>query len=216
MIFFELRRCAGVRRTPLPHWYLRKEGFLLRITGGTLVGRPIKAPKGAQVRPSSDRVRESFFATLGSLEGVRVLDLYAGSGALGIEALSRGAERAVFVERAAGALEILRRNLTQLDLGDRSRVLRSDARAAIRQLGRRGECYDLVLMDPPYASGEAEGAMAAVVEAGILSGEGTLVLESSRRHLPGEVAGLRRLDARRYGDTVMLRFRNCTGCGGAE
>ena len=168
------------------------------------------------MRPSSDRVRESLFATLGSLDGVQVLDLYAGSGALGIEALSRGAEQAVFVERAAGALEILRRNLAQLELGDRSRVLRSDARSAIRQLGRRGERYDLVLMDPPYAAGEAEEAMAAVVEAGILSGEGTLVVESSCRHLPGEVAGLLRLDARRYGDTVMLRFRNCNGCGGAE
>jgi len=150
------------------------------------------------------------------LEGVRVLDLYAGTGALGIEALSRGAELAVFVERAAGALEILRHNLAQLDLGDCSRVLCSDARAAIRRLGRRGESYQLVLMDPPYASGEAEGTMVAVVEAGILAGEGTLVLESSRRHLPGEVEGLRRLDARRYGDTVMQRFGNCTGCGGAD
>jgi 16S rRNA (guanine966-N2)-methyltransferase len=145
------------------------------------------------VRPSTDRVRESLFATLGSLEGARVLDLYAGSGALGIEALSRGAVHVIFVERAASALEILRRNLAQLELRDRSRVLRSDAGSAIRQLGRRGERYELVLMDPPYASGE-----------------------SSRRHLPGEVAGLRRLDARRYGDTVMLRFRNCNGCGGAD
>jgi 16S rRNA (guanine(966)-N(2))-methyltransferase RsmD len=168
------------------------------------------------VRPSTDRVRESVFATLGPLDGARVIDLYAGSGALGIEALSRGAAHVVFVERAAGALEVLRRNLEQLELGDRSRVLRSDVRSAIRQLGRRGECYELILMDPPYASGEARKAMAAVVEAGILCAGGTLVLESSRRQLPGEVAGLERLDARRYGDTVMLRFRNCNGCGGAE
>jgi 16S rRNA (guanine966-N2)-methyltransferase len=95
-------------------------------------------------------------------------------------------------------------------------VLRSDVRNAIRQLGRRGERYALILLDPPYASGEAEKVMVAVVEAGILSGQGALVLESSRRHLPGEVAGLERLDERRYGDTVMLRFRHCIGCGGAE
>jgi 16S rRNA (guanine966-N2)-methyltransferase len=150
------------------------------------------------------------------VDGAGGLDLYAGSGALGIEALSRGAVHAVFVERLAAALEVLRRNLVQLELHDRSRVLRSDARRAIRELGRRGECFELVLMDPPYAAGEAEKAMAAVVEARILSPEGTLVLESSRRDLPGEVAGLRRLDARGYGDTVMLRFRNCDGCGGAE
>ena len=145
-----------------------------------------------------------------------MLDLYAGSGALGVEALSRGAFQAVFVERAASALEVLRRNLAELELRDRTRVLRSDVRGAIRQLGRRGERYELILMDPPYASGEAERAMAAVLEARILAPGGALVVETSRRHLPGEVAGLEKLDERRYGDTVMLRFRNCIGRGGAE
>jgi 16S rRNA (guanine966-N2)-methyltransferase len=168
------------------------------------------------VRPSADRVRESVFATLGPLDGARVLDLYAGSGALGIEALSRGAAAGVFVERAAGALESLRRNLTELGLRDRSHVLRSDVRAAIRRLGRSGGCYQLILIDPPYASGEAEKAMVEVVAAGILAAGGRLVVECGRRHLPGEVAGLERVDARSYGDTVMLRFRNCHGCGGAE
>jgi 16S rRNA (guanine(966)-N(2))-methyltransferase RsmD len=161
-------------------------------------------------------VRESFFATLGPLEGVRALDLYAGSGALGIEALSRGAAHVVFVERAADAIATLRRNLAQLGLRDRSRVSRSDARGAIRQLGRRGERFGLILMDPPYASGEAETAMVAVLDARILSDDGALVVESSRHHRPGEVVGLERLDERRYGDTVMLRFRTCTGCGGAD
>ena len=190
--------------------------FPLRVTGGKLVGRRLRAPSGGRVRPSADRVRESVFATMGPLDGARVLDLYAGSGALGIEALSRGAEHGVFVERAASPLGTLRRNLAQLGLRDRSSVLRSDVRSAIRQLGRRGECYDLILMDPPYASEEAEKAMAAVLEAGILSAGGTLVLEASRHHLPEEVAGLERLDARRHGDTVMLRFRNWNGSRGAE
>ena len=161
-------------------------------------------------------MRESFFATLSPLQGVRALDLYAGSGALGIEALSRGAARVVFVERAASAVEILRRNLTQLDLRDRSRVLRADARSAIRQLGRRGERFGLILMDPPYASREVELVMDAVLEARILSRDGALVLESSRQHRPGEVVGLEMMDERRYGDTVMLRYRNCTGCEGAD
>jgi 16S rRNA (guanine966-N2)-methyltransferase len=180
------------------------------------VGRHLSVPRGGAVRPSADRVRESIFATLGPLQGARVLDLYAGSGALGIEALSRGAAEVVFVERAARALEALRRNLTELGLRDRSRVLRSDVQGAIRRLGRRGEHYQLILMDPPYASREAGRAMVVVVEAGILSPAGELVLESSRRHPPGEVAGLERLDERRYGDTVMLRFRNCIGRRGAE
>ena len=153
---------------------------------------------------------------MGPLHGARVLDLYAGSGALGIEALSRGAADALFVERTTAALVTLRRNLAELGLGDRSRVLGSDVRSAIRQLGRRGELYALILMDPPYASREAERAMVAVLESGILCPGGTLVLETSRHHRPGEVAGLERLDERRYGDTVMLRFRNCIGCGGAD
>ena len=88
--------------------------------------------------------------------------------------------------------------------------------AAIRHLGRRGERYGLILMDPPYASVEGETAMIAVLEARILSHEGELVVESSRHHRPGEVVGLERLDERRYGDTVMQRFRNCNGCGGGE
>jgi 16S rRNA (guanine966-N2)-methyltransferase len=153
---------------------------------------------------------------LGSLDGARVLDLYAGSGALGIEALSRGAAHAVFVERASAPLESLRSNLSHLELRDRSRVLRADVRSAIRRLAGRGECYELILMDPPYASGEAEKAMSALVEGGLLSERGVLVLEASRHHLPGAVAGLERLDSRRYGDTVMLRFRHCNGCGGGE
>ena len=199
-------------------WFLRGTGrvFRLRVTGGSLAGRRLRAPGGSRVRPSADRVRESVFATLGPLHGVSVLDLYAGSGALGIEALSRGAADAVFVERAAGALESLRRNLAELGLRDRSRVLRSDVRTAIRRLGRRGGCYQLILIDPPYASGEAEKAMVEVVAAGILAAGGTLVVECSRRRLPGEVSGLERVDERSYGDTVMLRFRNCYGCGGAE
>lgn len=156
------------------------------------------------------------FATLGSLDGARVLDLYAGSGALGIEALSRGAAHAVFVERAAASLESLRRNLAQLELGNHSRVLRADVRSAIRRMAVRGERYDLVLMDPPYASGEAEKTMVALVESGLLAVGGVLVLEASRRHLPGPVPGLERLDARRYGDTVLLRFQYGDGCGGGE
>lgn len=217
--FLISRRAAGRSDPPgVPAWFSKAYGrvFPLRITGGALVGRRLRAPKGHCVRPSTDRVRESLFAALGSLRGVRVLDLYAGSGALGIEALSRGAAHADFVERAPAALETLRRNLEQLELGDRSRVLRADVRSAIRRLGRQGESYELILMDPPYASGQGEKAMAAVVEAGILGPDGTLVLEGSRRHPPGEIAGLEKLDSRRYGDTVMLRYRNGIGCGGAE
>jgi 16S rRNA (guanine966-N2)-methyltransferase len=155
------------------------------------------------VRPTSDRVRESLFARLGDLAGTRVLDLYAGTGALGIEALSRGADRAVFVERAGPSLECLRANLEQLGLCGQARVVRGDVPAAVRRLGREGQRFDVVFLDPPYASDEAPRALRALLEAGVLEPRAEVVLERSRRHpLPG-VAGIVPLDERRYGDTLV-------------
>jgi 16S rRNA (guanine966-N2)-methyltransferase len=151
-------------------------------------------------------VREAVFARLGDLAGVRVLELYAGTGALGIEALSRGAASAVFVERAPGALAALHANLAALGLADVSRVLGLDVRTALRRLTREAQSHDLVLIDPPYAAGEAEAVLRAVAEAGILAPGATLVIETSRRHPPGAVPGLARLDERRYGDTLVVRF----------
>jgi len=158
------------------------------------------------VRPSADRVREALFARLGDLAGARVLDLYAGSGALGIEALSRGAERAVFVERSRRVLDTLRGNVTTLGLDDRSRVLPADAASACRRLAAEGLRFELVLADPPYASGEAARALRALAECGLVAPGGTVVVESGRRHPVPDVAGFARRDERRYGDTVLARF----------
>ena len=120
----------------------------LRVTGGRLGGRRLRAPtRGA--RPTSDRVREALFARLGDLRGTTVLDLYAGSGVLGVEAASRGAGCIVFVERAAGCLATLRANLRAVGLDDSCRVLRADVPDAVRRLGRLGARFDLVLLDPP-------------------------------------------------------------------
>jgi len=159
------------------------------------------------VRPTADRVREALFAALGDIAGARVLDLYAGTGALGIEALSRGAARAVFVERSRAALGVLRRNLASLGLGeDEVRVVGGDARAALRRLGRGGERFDLVFLDPPYASDEAPRALEGLVASGVLSPTAQVVLEASRRHPVPIVAGLALCDQRRYGDTLIARF----------
>jgi 16S rRNA (guanine(966)-N(2))-methyltransferase RsmD len=178
----------------------------VRVTGGRLGGRLLRSPQGA-LRPTSDRVREALFARLGLAEGARVLDLYAGTGALGIEALSRGAGRAVFVERAPRCLAVLRANLATLGLEGSARVVRDDALRAVRRLGLAGERFDLVLLDPPYDSGEAPLALRAVVEAGILAPEGLLVVETAKRHPLPPVEGLVPLDERRYGDTLVTRLR---------
>jgi 16S rRNA (guanine966-N2)-methyltransferase len=177
----------------------------MRVTGGALGGRRLLTPPPG-VRPSADRVRESLFDRLGDLSGVETLDLYAGTGALGIESLSRGAASVVFVERAPRSLAILTGNLAALGLTERSRILREEASRGVRRLGREGRRFGLVLVDPPYGSGEDECALRALVESGVLAPQGTVVVERSRRHPLQPIAGLERIDERRYGDTVIDRF----------
>ena len=177
----------------------------LRVTGGTLGGRRLRAPRGG-VRPSADRVREATFARLGDLAGAAVLDLYAGSGVLGVEAISRGAASVVFVERAPGSLSVLRANVELLGLGPVARIERGDAPRTVRRLGRSGQRFDLVLLDPPYAGDELGRALEALVASGVLARGAMVVVESGRHHPVPEVAGLAPLDERRYGDTVITRL----------
>ncbi|HEX2484092.1 MAG TPA: 16S rRNA (guanine(966)-N(2))-methyltransferase RsmD [Myxococcota bacterium] len=185
------------------------------MTGGTLAGRRLRAPRGAAVRPTSDRVRESVFARLPELAGARVLDLFAGTGALGIEALSRGAAEAVFVERAGPALACLEANLASLGLAERSRVLRGAVHGALARLARERARFDLVLVDPPYGAADTGPALRALADAGLLAPGGTLVFETSRRHPPERVPGLVIADERRYGDTVVARYACADAPGGA-
>lgn len=177
----------------------------VRVTGGRLRGRRLRAPTRG-TRPTSDRVRESLFTRLGDLGGTAVLDLYAGTGVLGVEAASRGASTLVFVERAPHCAAVLKDNLRRLGLEMCSRVLVEDAAHAVRGLGRRGDRFDLVLLDPPYASDELPRVLEALVGSGVLAPGATLVVEHHRRHLVPIVAGLVALDAREYGDTVVTRL----------
>lgn len=179
----------------------------MRVTGGNLRGRRIRVPPGAGVRPTSDRVRESLFGRLGDLDGVRVLDLFAGSGALGIEALSRGASEAVFVERSDAVAAVLRANLEGLGLGERAQLLRADAAAGVRRLARQEDRFELALLDPPYRDAAAlEQALRALVSSGILAPRATVMVEASKHAPPMAVEGLTLVDERRYGDTVLHRF----------
>lgn len=177
----------------------------MRVTGGALRGRRLRVP-ATNVRPTADRVRESLFAALGEIEGARVLDLCAGSGALGIEALSRGARTVLFVDRSSHSVRTVRLNLDALQLGAKSHVVRDDAVAVVRRLARDGERFDLVLADPPYESGEAERLVRELGAAGILAPGGKLVVECSRRHPLPTPEGLTPVDERHYGDTAVVRF----------
>ncbi|MBW2316093.1 MAG: 16S rRNA (guanine(966)-N(2))-methyltransferase RsmD [Deltaproteobacteria bacterium] len=179
----------------------------MRVTGGRLGGRRLRVPRGDRVRPTADRVRESLFAHIAhtrDLEGLRVLDAFAGTGALGVEALSRGAAEAVFIEQAAPVLAVLRENLASLELEGVTRVLRSDAPAALRRLAGAGERFDLVFLDPPYGYESLAEALGLV--AGLLAEGGEAWLESARQDPLPSPSGLAILDARPYGDTQLTRW----------
>ena len=171
----------------------------MRITGGALGGRRLVAPRGERTRPTSDRVREALFAILGPLDGADVLDLFAGSGALGLEALSRGATEATFVDAAPAAVHAVRRNLEALDL--RAEVRRADARAFLRNAETRARSYDLILLDPPYRLAAGLGRELSEAVPPVLNPSGRVVAESDRRS-PLELT-LPLLDERRYGDTII-------------
>ena len=184
----------------------------MRVTGGELRGRRIRVPRSDAVRPTSDRVREALFARLGDLDGVHALDLFAGSGALGIEALSRGATRVVFVERSTPIVAVLQANLLELGVFERTQVLRGEATAVVRRLSTADGHFHLALLDPPYTEHETTTrALRALVTSGILAARATVVVEASRRHAPQAVEGLVRVDERRYGDTVIHRFEYAPG-----
>lgn len=181
----------------------------MRIIAGELGGRRLVAPRGTATRPTSERVREALFSMLGELGGARVLDLYAGSGALGLEALSRGATLGVLVESSRTALAALRKNVASLGLGDECRVVASAverASAALRSLGP----FSLVLVDPPYAlvaDGTVPRLLDELLAAGIAEPGASLVLEHASRDAPPTLAGADLERTRRYGDTAVTVYR---------
>ena len=179
----------------------------MRVIGGRLGGRRLAAPRGRTTRPTSDRVREATFALLGSVDGARVLDLFAGTGALGIEALSRGAERAVFVERDARAARVLRENLAALALEQpQAQVREAEALVALRSARDRGDKYDLVFIDPPYRHlPDLERALNDLLPA-LLAPSARVVTESDKRSRL-ELAAATELE-RRYGDTTIRIHRH--------
>ncbi|HEV2982573.1 MAG TPA: 16S rRNA (guanine(966)-N(2))-methyltransferase RsmD [Solirubrobacteraceae bacterium] len=178
----------------------------MRVIGGAFGGRRLKAPRGRLTRPTSDRVREALFALLGDVSGAVALDLFAGAGGLGIEALSRGAARAVFVERSRPALGALRGNLQSLGIGpDAAQVHGADALEYLRRARRRADTYDLVFIDPPYRRAGEMGAELWTLLPPLLQPQARIVVESDRRAPLALQAPLE--DERAYGDTSIRIYR---------
>jgi 16S rRNA (guanine966-N2)-methyltransferase len=180
----------------------------MRIIAGEFRGRRLAAVKG-RIRPTSDRVREAIFNVLGPVVvDAKVLDLFAGTGALSLEALSRGARDAVLVEDQGAALEILRRNLAALGLENKVRVLPIPVQKALKKLAGQGEQFTLVFLDPPYERGLALKTLTAMQGSGLLLPETRIVAEHSQREtLPEQVGQLTLRQCRRYGDTQVAFYQ---------
>lgn len=182
----------------------------VRIVGGEFGGRSLAAPRSDRVRPTSDRSRESLFNILdhgfaGAVAKARVLDLFAGTGALGLEALSRGAHSTCFVEEAAEARALIQRNIETFGLQGRTRILRRDA----TRLGEAGriEPFDLVFADPPYGKGLGERALRAAADGGWLKKGALVVLEERAGIAPDLSPAFSSCESRRFGDTMIHFYR---------
>jgi 16S rRNA (guanine(966)-N(2))-methyltransferase RsmD len=182
----------------------------MRVIGGESRGKTIRLPGGCRIRPTTDRVKGALFNILGSLEGKSFLDLYAGCGNVGLEALSRGAQRLVFVEKDRRLFETIRENLRLLGFEARAEVIAADAEEGVRRLRIRGERFDLLFADPPYEEGFPAKIVAYLGGAELLAENGAIILQHSRREPLKQPVNdaLIVYDQRRYGDTLLSFLKN--------
>lgn len=177
----------------------------MRIIGGDFRGRKLLPIRGRHIRPTSDRTRESVFNILRHrVRDARVLDLFAGTGALGIEALSRGAASAVFIDLAGKAVAAIQANIDRVGLTEKARIIRWDIRKNLAPLERESPAFDLVFMDPPYADHLAEKSLKHLADSGVLRPGAVVVIEhAGDEPLPETVWGFTRTDRRRYGKSFV-------------
>lgn len=178
----------------------------MRVIGGEARGLPLRAPKGLDTRPTSDKVREVIFSMLASMGASvdRVLDLYAGTGALAIEALSRGADHADLVERAPAACAAIRANLDKTRFAERARLWQGDTGKVLLRLEGR---YDLVFLDPPYADESVERTFGILTERGLVDEQSVVVYEHGKRRAPPDSCGPLRVRVTRcHGDTCITIY----------
>ncbi len=181
----------------------------MRVISGSARGRRLIAPVGDELRPTADKVKEALFSILtsrlGNLSGMKVLDLFAGSGAIGIEALSRGAAGAVFVDNRRGATYLTRKNLEVTRFIDQGRIINRDAAAALQLLATEGESFDLVFLDPPYRQGLTMATLERLGSSTVINDDTLVVAETAAdEELSDSFGRLRVTDRREYGDTALF------------
>lgn len=184
---------------------------IMRVISGVCKGRPLKAVQGMTTRPTTDKVKESLFNIIGPFfDGGNVLDLFSGSGSLGLEALSRGMEKGVFVEKDPKALQVIKANIQACRMEEESEVLRSDALRSIKMLGGRGVRFDLIMMDPPYKIANAIPSILSEIEENkLLAEDGLIICEHGKElELPEQIGSFVKYRHEKYGITAISFFRN--------
>jgi len=180
----------------------------MRIVGGKYRGKRIDYPKLGTVRPTQDRVKEALFNVIAKeVPGSVVVELFAGSGSLALEAISRGASRAVFVDINPACLKIIRKNIGSIDSQSISEVYKADALKAIERFEKRGVKFNIVFVDPPYHKGLPKKTLIKLARHDILWQNNIIIIEHSKRELIPEVEGINLLMQRQYGDTVLSYCR---------
>ena len=187
----------------------------MRVISGKARGTVLKTPEGLQTRPTADRVKEALFSIIQfELPGARVLDLFGGTGQLGIEAISRGAKEAVFVDAREEACRLIRENLKRAKMEHEGRVIRADY---LEYLKRCRETFDIILLDPPYAEVFLENSLKMIGEIDILRSGGIMVAERPlEKELPWEIPGFTRSRDYKYGKTLLTLYRRVQQAEGTE
>ncbi|MGE7823039.1 16S rRNA (guanine(966)-N(2))-methyltransferase RsmD [Paenibacillus sp. NPDC093718] len=181
----------------------------MRVVSGSAKGRPLKSVPGTSTRPTTDKVKESIFSMIGPyFEGGALLDLFAGTGGLGIEALSRGMDRAVFIDVEPKSISTIKDNLKAARLEDRAEVYRNDAGRALKALEKRGYSFDLVFLDPPYRFKNGDELMLDMAERGLLQDSAVVVLEyESSYNYPEKFGDFCCFRTAKYGETAISIYR---------
>ncbi|WP_150268259.1 16S rRNA (guanine(966)-N(2))-methyltransferase RsmD [Paenibacillus tepidiphilus] len=190
----------------------------MRVVSGSAKGRPLKSVPGTGTRPTTDKVKEAVFSMIGPyFDGGTVLDLFAGTGGLGIEALSRGMESAVFVDMEPKSIDTVRANLKTVKLEAQAEVYRNDAGRALSAMEKRGKVFDLVFLDPPYRLKHGADLMQTMLQKGLLSPEALIVLEHESGYAyPEDIPGFRQTKHAVYGETTISIYRVESALPGEE
>ncbi|WP_256761472.1 16S rRNA (guanine(966)-N(2))-methyltransferase RsmD [Cohnella sp. WQ 127256] len=181
----------------------------LRVISGQAKGHPLKAVPGNNTRPTTDKVKESLFSIIGPyFDEERVLDLFAGTGGLGIEALSRGAASAVFIDSSSQSIEVIKQNLSATRLAERAEVFRNDARRALNQLARVGKPFDLIFVDPPYVMKDCDTLLLDLAEKGLVAENAVVVVEHHPDVVYENIIGhYERYRYAKYGEIALSVYR---------